>query len=131
VHFKNPGHRIADLIRLRHPQFVIHVDPTEDEHTLVLLDVTDHLRNEILGAEFYLARSQRAGKRARESATCRRDDVVDGCGMRLDLRHVDTVVLCDGPVNTKKHGLALRGQGGGACGASQTSYLDSGLVGDF
>ena len=109
MHFKNPGHRIADLIRLRHPQFVIHVDPTEDEHTLVLLDVTDHLRNEILGAEFYLARSQRAGKCARESATSRRDDVVDSRGMCLDLSHVDAIMLGDRPVNTEKDGLALLG----------------------
>ena len=108
-HFKNPGHRIADLIRLRHAQLVVHVDPPQDQHTAILLDVTDHLRNEILGAEFYLTRSQRAGKRARESATRRRDDVVDSRGMCLDLRHVDAIMFGDRPVNTEKHGIALLG----------------------
>jgi len=83
------------------------VDPAQDEHTAVLLDFTHHFRDEILRAELYLARCQRAGKCARQSATSRRNHIVDGRGMRLDLRHVDAVVLGDRPVNTEEHGLAL------------------------
>ncbi len=131
MHFQHAGHRLAYLVRLRHAQLVIHVDPPNDKHAAVLLNLANHLCDEILGLELYRARPQRAGKCARESATCRRNDVVDGRGMRLDLRHVDAVMLRDGPVNTKKHGLALRGQRGRPCWASQTSDFDSGLVGDF
>ncbi len=108
MHFQYTGNRIPHLIRFRHRQFVIHVDPAQDEHTAVLLDVTHHLRDEILRAEPYLARCQRAGKCARQSATRRRNHIVDGRGMRLDLRHVDAVVLGDRPVNTEEHGLTLR-----------------------
>ena len=131
VHFKHPGHGIAHLIRIRHMQFVFHVDPPNDEDTAVLLNLTKHLSNEIFGPELYRARSQRAGKRARESATRRGNDIVDGRRMGLDLRHVGAIMLRDRPVNTKKDGLTLRGQGGRACGASQTTYLDPRLVGDF
>ena len=65
MHFNHPGHGIAHLIRIRHVQFVFHVDPPNDEDTAVLLNLTNHLSNEIFGPELYLARSQRAGKCAR------------------------------------------------------------------
>jgi len=77
------------------------MDPPNDEHAAVLLDITNHLRDEILGPDLYLARCQRAGKCARESAARRRNDVVDGRGMRLDLRHVDAVMRRDRAVNTE------------------------------
>jgi len=77
------------------------MDSPNDEHAAVLLDIANHLCDEILGPELYLARCQRAGKCARESATRRRDDVVDGRGMRLDLRHVGSVMRRDRAVNTE------------------------------
>ena len=101
MHFNHPGHRIAHLIRVRHVQFVFHVDPPNDEDTALLLNLTNHLCDEILGLDVYLARTQRAGKSARESATRRRNDVVDGRGMRLELGRVEAVMLRDRPVSTE------------------------------
>ena len=63
VYFQHPGRGIAHLFR--HPQFVFHVHPPQDEDTAVLLNLANHLRNKILGANNYLARTQRAGKCAR------------------------------------------------------------------
>ena len=105
--------------------------PPQDEHIAVLLNITNHLCDEIVGPNGYLARTQRAGKFARESTTGRRNDVVDGRRMRLDRRHVDTVVFRDRPVNAENDGLALRRQRGRARRASQTSYFDSGFVGNI
>ena len=65
VHFQHPGHRIAHLIRVRHAQLVIHMDPPNDEDAVLLLDLANHLCDEILGLDLYLARTQRAGKCAR------------------------------------------------------------------
>lgn len=129
MHFQHPGHRIARLFR--HAQFVFHVHPPQDEHIAVLLNITNHFCDEILGPNGYLARTQRAGKCAYESATCRSNHVVDGRCMRLDRRHVYTVVFRDRPVNTENDGFALRGQRGRARGTSQTSYFDSRSVGNI
>jgi hypothetical protein len=41
------------------------MDPPKYEHAAVLLDLTNHLRDEILGPNRYRARTQRAGKCAR------------------------------------------------------------------
>ena len=101
------------------------MDPPEDEHAALLFDLTHHVRDQIFGSDFDLARTQRAGKSARQSAARGRNDVVDGRRMRLDLGHVDAVVLGDRPMSAKKHELALSGQLGRSCRASQTSYLDS------
>ena len=65
VHFQHTSHRIAYLIRVRHAQLVIHMDPPNDEHTAFLLNLANHLCDEILGPDLYLARTQRAGKSAR------------------------------------------------------------------
>ena len=129
MHFQHPGHRIAHPFR--HAQSVFHVHPPQDQHTAVILNITNYLCDEIVGPNGYLARTQRAGKCARESTTCRRNDVVDGCRMGLDRRHVYTVVLRNRPVNTENDGLALRGQRGRARGAAQTSYFDSRYVGNI
>ena len=101
MHFQHAGHGIAYRLGVRHAQLVVHVDPPEDEYAPVLLDLTNHFCDEVCGLNLDLARSQRAGKCARQSATRRRDDVVDGRGMGLDLVHVEAVMLRDRPMSTE------------------------------
>jgi hypothetical protein len=43
----------------------MHMDPPEDEHAALLLDLARHLSDDVLGPGVYLARCQRAGKCAR------------------------------------------------------------------
>ena len=65
MHFQHTGHCVAHLIGVRHTQFVMHMDPPEDEYAALLLDLASHLSDDVLGPGVYLARSQRAGKCAR------------------------------------------------------------------
>jgi hypothetical protein len=84
----------------------------QHEDAAVFFYFTTHFTDEALGRDFDLARCQRAGKGAGESAACRCDDVVDSRGVRRGLRRVHTVVLGDLAVDAKGHRLGFAGNGG-------------------
>ena len=55
MHFQHPGHRIAHLFR--HAQFVFHVHSPQDEHTAVLLNITNHLCDDMQDAVFIVPKA--------------------------------------------------------------------------
>jgi hypothetical protein len=85
------------------------VDPAQHQHTAVLLHLAGDFPDQIVIAKLDLARCQRAGKSARESATSRGDDVVDRRRVRFHAIHLDTVVLRDRAMDTEQDRLALGG----------------------
>jgi hypothetical protein len=52
-------------IGLRHPQYVAYVNALDDKHSLIGLDLSSDLPNQVVRSQLNLARCQRAGKRAR------------------------------------------------------------------
>jgi hypothetical protein len=72
---------------------VAHVDAFDEQHAVLGLDLANGLDLIALGIDLDLTRLQRAGKRASQSLTGRRDDVVQRRCMRWMLRRLDTVML--------------------------------------
>ncbi len=90
------------------PQPVGDVDAPDHEHVPVLLDLTDGLRRQVALAGRYPARLQRAPEGPGQSAGGRRDEVVEGRGVRLvDLR-VDAVVRRDLGVDAEGGSIPTR-----------------------
>ncbi len=111
-------------------QRVLHVDPSKYEYRSVLFDFSSDLAHQVVGAHGNLARSQRAGKSARESATGGRNDVIDRRRMRFHPGHVDAVMLGDRAVDTKQDRLAFGRKGRGAEGTTEPANLHFGFVDD-
>ena len=83
VHAQYLLHSGAGLVR--HAEVVFDVDAAQDQHFDVLLHFPCNVRNQIIGSHDYLARCQRAGKGAGESAAGSRNHIIDrGCvGLHL------------------------------------------------
>ncbi len=84
-----------------HIEMVVHADAPEDQHPILFLDFTDDLSPQVVPFEFDLARCQRAGKGARESAASRRHEVVERGRAFSELRQIGPVVLRNGPMHAE------------------------------
>ncbi len=82
-----------------------HVHSPQDEDVSLLLHLPTNLAGQVGGSDFDLARCQRAGKGARESACGRRNHVVYGCGVGLVRSRIDPVVFRDRSMDTEEHWL--------------------------
>ncbi len=78
-------------IPVRRRQVVDHVNPLDDQYSLLQLDVAGDIRPELLRLD--LARSQRADKCPGQSAAGRGDDVVERAGVLLEFARLDPVML--------------------------------------
>jgi hypothetical protein len=88
-----------------------HVDAANDEHAILRFHLSGYIRGQFSVAGVDLARFQRASKRTDHSTGGRRNDIVDGGGMRLlQLCWVNFVVLGDRPMDTEDHRLGLAWQ---------------------
>ena len=115
---------------LRHLQHVLHVDAPQHQHCPVFFDLPDNLDRQVVGPNRDLARSQRAGKCARESASGRRNDIIDRRRVRLRLAHVDAVVFGNSTVYTEDDRLTLSRKSGRAEGTAKSANLHLGFVND-
>jgi hypothetical protein len=100
--------RLLPLV-LGHLDPVVHSDPLDHEHAVLVLDLA--LGLDVVGGSLNLdlTRLQRAGKGARQSAGGCRHHVVESGGLRRELVRVGAVVLGDFRV----HSEADRLVGGG------------------
>ncbi len=114
-----------------HVEMVIHADAPEDQHPILRFDFTDDFSPQVVTLEFDLARCQRAGKCAEESAACSSHDIIDGRRMRGELTRLDAVVLCYSPVDAEQHRLIFRRKSCLPQAAFGTSNRHVGLVHDF
>lgn len=105
MHLPNSLDYIAHA--LGNPQPVRHVNTPDDQNAAVLANLPADLSGEIVWLELNVARCQRAGKSARQSATCGRHHVIECGGVPVHLGHVHAVVLGDGAVHTKENRLLL------------------------
>lgn len=106
-----PQHPLDSVVMfLRHPKSVGDRDPADDEHSVIEFHLSLHIAVKVFRPEYYLARFQRAGKGAGESAARGGDHVVDGCCVRLEPFHrVEAVVPSDGAVDPKMVGSVSPG----------------------
>ena len=105
MHLQNSFDGIVDVVRDH--EFVLGVYASQHEYVVVLLHLAGYLGDEVLCTDVYLARCQRTGKCAGESAARRRDHVVDRRGMRIQITLFDAVMLGDRSMKTKQDGLRL------------------------
>ena len=83
MHLQNPFDGIVDVSR--DSEFVLGMNPAQHQYFPLFLDFPRHLGDEIVRTHIYLARCQRAGKGAGESAAGGRNHIIDrGCvGLHL------------------------------------------------
>jgi hypothetical protein len=89
-------------------EFVDNVNPLDDQDVFLELYIASHVGGQLLDAD--LARSQRAGKRARESPACGSDDVVERGGVLWEFAGSDPVVFGNRSVQSEADGLLLSGE---------------------
>ena len=80
---------------LRHREAIPHGDPPDHEHAVAVEDLADGLDLVPLRIDFDLTRLQRAGERARQSAACGSDHVIECRRVRREVVGPDPVVLGD------------------------------------
>jgi hypothetical protein len=104
------------LGRVEH-QVIICMDALDHQDLAVSFDLTPGFRNQpaVTGRNF--ARLQRATERAGQSASGRRDDIVEGGGVRLVHIGIDPIMLGDLGVHSEEH----RGGHVGQVSAAQRS----------
>ncbi len=107
-----------------------HPDAFDHQHLSLGLHVTHDLGREVVVVHRDLARSQRAGKSAGESATGSRHHVVDGGGVGLDLRWIEPVVSRNGSVDAEEDRFGFGRQGCGPERASEPTDRHMGFVRD-
>jgi hypothetical protein len=88
-----------------HVEIVAHAYAPEDQHPIFFLDFTDYFSAQVVTLEFDLARCQRAGECAKESATSGGHDVIDGGRVGSKLIRLDTIMLGHGPVDAEQDRL--------------------------
>ncbi len=115
---------------LRHLQRVFHMYPSYHQHCPIFFDFPGNFARQIVGAHGDLARSQRAGKSARESASGRRNDIVDCRRVRLRLAHINAIVLGDRAVDTKQDRLAFGRKCGRSERTAESANMHLGFVND-
>ena len=82
------------------------MNATNEQNTVVCLDdVTTCAPNQIVVLEWDLARYQRAGKRARQSANSSGYHVIERGGVWLRGREVGAIVRRDGAMDAEMHRL--------------------------
>ena len=104
--------RVDSLDRLamtiRRSQVVNDANAFDDQDLLLELDFANSVSGQLFDLD--LARYQRAGKSARQSARRRRDDVVERRRMRLVSICTDAVVFCDSAMEPKPDRFLLSWQ---------------------
>jgi hypothetical protein len=65
----------------------------DHEHPITVEDLSDGLNVEPLTINFDVTRLQRACERAGQSASCRSDDVVEGCRVGWEVFRSNAIVL--------------------------------------
>ena len=121
MHLQNSFDGIVDVVRDH--EFVLGVYASQHEYVVVLLDLAGYLGDEVLCTDVYLARCQRTGKCAGESATRRRDDVVDRRRMRIQVTLLDAVMLGNRSMNAEHDGLRFRREPSGPQLTTQPTNL--------
>jgi len=96
------------LIRRATLQLVADPNALDDEHAALDLDVALGLGREMSLAGVDLARLQRATQRTGESTCCRRDHVIECCGVRLEGPGLGPVMLRHLVVHAEGNRLGLR-----------------------
>ena len=96
------------LIRRATLQLVADPNALDDEHAALHLDVALGLGCEMSLAGVDLARLQRATQRAGQSTCCRRDHVIERCGVRLEGAGLRPVMLRHLVVHPERNRLGLR-----------------------
>jgi len=84
---------------------VAHADPLDDEDFVLEVNLAVGFRGQLAFGGVDPARLQRAPEGAGESTGRRRDDVIERRGMVGILPGRGAVVLADGAVGAKRHGL--------------------------
>ena len=80
---------------LRHGKAIAHGDPLDHEHAVAVEDLADGLDLVSLRIDFDLTRLQRARERARQSAACGGDHVIERRRVRREVVGPDPVVIGD------------------------------------
>ena len=96
------------LIRRATLQLVADPNALDDEYAALDLDVALGLGREMSLAGVDLARLQRATQRTGESTCCRRDHVIECCGVRLEGPGLGPVMLRHLVVHAEGNRLGLR-----------------------
>ena len=96
------------LFRRTTPQLVADPNALDDEHAVLDLDIPLGLGGEMSLAGVDLARLQRATQRAGESTCCRRDHVIERCGVRLEGAGLRPVMFRHLVVHAERNRLGLR-----------------------
>jgi hypothetical protein len=109
-------------------QVIVCVDAPDHQDLAVALHLSPGFRHQPAVAGRNFARLQRASERAGQSASGRRDDIVEGGGMRLVHGGVDPVVLGDLGVHSEEDRGGNVGQIGTAQGPLDAFDFDAGGV---
>lgn len=95
-----------------HMQLMRHMYSPYPEHLVVVLaHLTHHFSNDLPLGQCDLARCQRAGKSADQSGAGRGNQIVDGRGVGGELIWIDSVMLGNLAVHSKRDGIRLRRDG--------------------
>jgi hypothetical protein len=110
---------------------IVDSDPLDHEHPVVGLDLPGRLNLVALRIDLDLTRLQRACKRAGQSATGRRNDIVKRRRVRRVLGWIDPVVLGYLGVNPERDGSLLCRKVRKPLGPAEPLDPDSRDIGDF
>ena len=111
---------------------VADVDPLQDQHLAVFFDFSHRLGLKLAAARIDSTGLQRTAEGSGQSAGCRRHDVVDCRGMRLERRlEFDAVVLGDLTVDAEGDGFLLSRKARVADRAKLTADLNTGSIDHF
>jgi hypothetical protein len=116
----NPLDRRAGI--LRRIDLVDHMNAADDEDTLFELDLAPRFGRQSFHRD--LTRCQRAPEGSGQSPGGGGHDVVEGRGVRLDLRRIDFVVDRNLIMDAEAHRLRFSGQPGKAVRAAQPLDAD-------
>jgi hypothetical protein len=80
------------------------MDTADHEHVVLQLNFADRFRHQSLVRGVYLTRLQRASEGSSQSTRRRGDNVIQGCGVGLQDRRRNLVMLCYGAMHSEYYG---------------------------